>query len=101
MLLKLTELHFNPPPAISMGHGNMAGEGSGGTEPVVGSSAEGRKPPISHRQGQRVMVDLVAGRSVLGTRSLGEPFLTSGVAEEAGSRLGVVDVRVTQLEEAA
>lgn len=47
------------------------------------------------------MVDLVAGRSVLGTRGLGEPFLTSGVAEKAGSRLGVVDVRVTQLEEAA
>ena len=47
------------------------------------------------------MVDLVVGRLVFGTRSLGEPFLTSGVAEKARSRLGVVDVRVTQLEETA
>ncbi|KAH9724928.1 Plastid division protein CDP1 [Citrus sinensis] len=36
MLLKLMELHLNPPPATSMGHGGVAGEGSVGTEHVCG-----------------------------------------------------------------
>ena len=39
MLLKLMELHLNPPPATSMGHGGVAGEGSVGTEHVVGNDA--------------------------------------------------------------
>ena len=40
MLLKLTELHLNPPPVASRGHGGVAGEGSGVTKPVVGDGAE-------------------------------------------------------------
>ena len=39
MLLKLTKLHLNPPPAASIGHGGVAGEGSRGTEPAVGDGA--------------------------------------------------------------
>ena len=37
MLLKLTELHLNPPRAASMGYGGLVGEGSGGMETVVGN----------------------------------------------------------------
>ena len=40
MLLKLTELHLNPPPAASRGHGGVAGERFGVTEPVVGGGVE-------------------------------------------------------------
>ncbi|KAL9420025.1 hypothetical protein AB3S75_037738 [Citrus x aurantiifolia] len=39
MLLKLTELHLNPPPVASKGYGGLAGEGSGGTETEVGDGA--------------------------------------------------------------
>ena len=40
MLLKLKELHHKPPPAASRGHGDVVGEGSGVTKPVVGDGAE-------------------------------------------------------------
>ena len=39
MLLKLTELHLNPPPVAWKGYGGLAGEGSGGTETEVGDDA--------------------------------------------------------------
>ena len=41
ILLKLTELHLNPPSATSMGHGGIVGEGFGGTEPVVDGDTKG------------------------------------------------------------
>ena len=50
MLLKLTELHLNPPLATSTGHGSVAGESSGGTEPVVGGDAEGRGQRAENHQ---------------------------------------------------
>ena len=40
-MLKLTELHLNPPSETSMGHGDIAGEGSDGIEPVVGGDIKG------------------------------------------------------------
>ena len=40
ILLKLTELHLNPPLATLRGHGGVAGEGSGVTKLVVGDGAE-------------------------------------------------------------
>ncbi|KAL9460926.1 hypothetical protein AB3S75_004006 [Citrus x aurantiifolia] len=39
MLLKLTELHLNPPPVASKGYGGLVGEGSGDTETEVGDGA--------------------------------------------------------------
>ncbi|XP_024035583.1 uncharacterized protein LOC127899338 [Citrus sinensis] len=41
MLLKLIELHLNPPLAISTGQGSVAGEGSGDTKPVLGDGTKG------------------------------------------------------------
>ena len=89
MLLKLTELHLNPPLATSTGHGSVAGESSGGTEPVVGGDTEGggQKTTSLAQPGVMVTTDLEAGRSAQGTRDLGEPFSVSGAAEEAGSWL--------------
>lgn len=43
MLLKLTELHLNSPPAASIDHGGMARKGSDGTRPMVSGGAEGKK----------------------------------------------------------
>ena len=42
MLLKLTELHLNPPLATLMGGNGVTGERSGGTEPIVDGSTKGR-----------------------------------------------------------
>ena len=47
MLLKLMEHHLNPPPATSTGHIGGAGEGSGGTEPLVSGDAEGGGPKMT------------------------------------------------------
>ena len=44
MLLKLIELHLNPPLAISTGQGSVAGEGSGDTKPVLGDGTKGGGP---------------------------------------------------------
>ena len=40
MLLKMTELHLNPPPATSTSHNVVAGEGPNGTKPVVGGDVD-------------------------------------------------------------
>ena len=44
MLLKLTELYFNPPPTVSTGQGSVAGEGFGDIKLVLGDGTEGGGP---------------------------------------------------------
>ncbi|KAH9680269.1 kinesin-like protein KIN-7O [Citrus sinensis] len=43
-MLKLTELHLNPPLAVSIGQGGVAGEGSGNTKLVLSNGTEGGGP---------------------------------------------------------
>ena len=44
MLLKLIELHLNPPLAIPTGQDSVAGEGSGDTKPVLDDGTKGGGP---------------------------------------------------------
>lgn len=42
MLLKLTKLHLNPPPAASINHSGVARKGYDGMRPMVSGGIEGR-----------------------------------------------------------
>ena len=65
-MLKLMELHLNPPSATSTGHGSVAGEGSGGTEPMVGGSAEGGGLKTTNLAQPRVMGHGIFGGGEVG-----------------------------------
>ena len=72
MLLKLTELHLKPPPG-------MAGEGSGGTETVVGGGAKGEGPKTTS----------LARQGATGHDGFGGEEVSPGDSQPRGAFLGV------------
>ncbi|KAH9724719.1 PALP domain-containing protein [Citrus sinensis] len=85
MLLKLTELHLNPPLATSTGHDGVSGEGFDGTEPVVGGDAEGGGPKTTNLAQLGVMGHGRFGGGVVGPGDSWPRGAFPGVGQGRGS----------------